>query len=127
MAYPEPKAILTWRPADEWWASYARSIGAVIRDSVDLELLGVTLVRDQVFGGRPLDRDHVLAVYEAHVAEVRATVPAHRLLVHAPRDGWEPLCAHLGVPVPAIPYPKRNSAAEFEAALQRDRGHDPHR
>ena len=58
-AYPEAKAILTWRPADEWWASYARSIGPVMRDSADPESVGVALVREQVFGGRPLDRDHV--------------------------------------------------------------------
>ena len=123
-AYPEAKAILTWRPADEWWASYARSIGPVMRDSVDPESVGVALVREQVFGGRPLDRDHVIGVYEAHVAEVLATVPPERLLVHRPGDGWPPLCAHLGVPVPAVTYPHRNTAAEFAANVARHRDAD---
>ena len=98
-----------------------------MRDSADPESVGVALVREQVFEGRPLDRDHVIGVYEAHVAAVRSTVPPERLLEHKLGDGWEPLCAHLGVPIPAIPYPNRNSAAEFEAALQRDRGDDPPR
>ena len=126
-AYPEAKAILTWRPADEWWASYARSIGPVMRDSADPESVGVALVREQVFGGRPLDRDHVIGVYEAHVAAVLATVPPERLLVHRPGDGWPPLCAHLGVPVPAVAYPHRNTAAEFAADPTRDRRDDPRR
>ena len=121
-AYPEAKAILTWRPADEWWSSYERSIGAVMADSADPDSLGVALIADQLFGGRPLDRDHVVGIYEAHVAEVLATVPADRLLVHKLGDGWPPLCAHLGVPVPNRPYPHRNSAADFQAGLARPGG-----
>lgn len=38
--------------------------------------------------------------YEAHNAHVRAVVPKDRLLEWHPRDGWEPLCQHLGVDVP---------------------------
>ena len=93
-----------------------------MRDSADPESVGVALVREQVFGGRPLDRDHVIGVYEAHVAEVLATVPPDRLLVHKLGDGWPPLGAHLGVPVPDRPYPHRNTAADFEADLARPAG-----
>ena len=70
---------------------------------------------EQVFGGRPDDRDHAIAVYEAHVADVLATVPAERLLVHRLGDGWEPLCAHLAVPVPDQAYPSRNAKQAFVA------------
>jgi hypothetical protein len=121
-AYPEAKAILTWRPAEDWWASWARSVGPVIRDSVDPESLGVLLIAKRLFGGRPLDRDHVMAIYEAHVAEVQASVPSERLLIHQATDGWPPLCAHLGVETPDVPYPHRNTSAEFEAELARLRG-----
>ena len=48
---------------------------------------------------------------------VKATVPPERLLVHSLGDGWDPLCAHLGVPVPAQPYPSRNSASDFQDAI----------
>ncbi|TIU25965.1 MAG: sulfotransferase family protein, partial [Mesorhizobium sp.] len=71
----------------------------------------------QVFGGRPHDRAHAIAVYEANVEAVLKSVPAERLLVHKLGDGWEPLCAHLGVPVPAEPYPNRNTTKEFRTAL----------
>ena len=36
-----------------------------------------------------------------------------RLGIHEAGDGWEPLCAFLGKPVPDQPYPSRNSASEF--------------
>lgn len=35
------------------------------------------------------------AVYDKWVQQVKATVPADRLLVHAAQDGWKPLCQFL--------------------------------
>jgi hypothetical protein len=124
-AYPEAKAILTWRAADDWWRSYERAIGAVMGGIPDPDSVGATLIAGRLFGGRPLDREHVVGIYEAHVAEVIASVPPERLLVHRLGDGWAPLCAHLGVPIPDVPYPHRNTAAEFEADLERRRRGDP--
>ncbi|MGT2468489.1 sulfotransferase [Mesorhizobium atlanticum] len=57
-----------------------------------------------------------MAVYRDNVEAVLNIVPAERLLVHKLGDGWAPLCAHLGVPVPDEPYPARNSRQEFRAA-----------
>jgi len=45
--------------------------------------------------------------------EVRRRVPAERLLVWEPADGWEPLCRALDVAVPAEPLPHVNDSAEF--------------
>jgi hypothetical protein len=116
-AYPEAKVILTYRSPESWWASFEKTIVQGIAQSSDLASLGIALIRDQVFGGRPGDRAHALALYEANVAAVKATVPASRLLVHDLGDGWEPLCKHLGVPVPAAPYPSRNSTDDFKRAI----------
>ncbi len=116
-AYPDAKVLLTWRPSDSWWESFSKSVAIVMAQSTDPESLGLALVANRVFGGRPTDREHAIAVYEAHVAAVKATVPPDRLLVHKLGDGWAPLCAHLGVPVPEVPYPQRNSSAAFQAAL----------
>ena len=115
--YPQAKVILTYRSPESWWASFERTILRGIAQSTDMASLGIALVRDQVFGGRPGDRAHALALYEANVAAVKATVPASRLLVHALGDGWEPLCKHLGVPVPSVPYPTRNSTDDFQRAI----------
>lgn len=120
VAYPDAKVVLTWRDAESWWESCARTIFSAIRNSQDRESLGVALVRDQVFGGRLDDRDHAIALYEANVAAVKSTVAPGRLLVHALGDGWEPLCAHLSVPVPDAPYPSRNSSQAFAARFGRD-------
>ena len=82
----------------------------------DPESLGLALIRDKVFAGRPDDRDHAMAIYEENVKAVKSTVSPERLLVHNVGDGWEPLCRLLGVPVPAQPYPSRNSAKDFQDA-----------
>jgi hypothetical protein len=70
-------------------------------------------VMDRVFDGRIDDRAHAVKVFERHIEEVRAAVPAGRLLVFDVRDGWEPLCAFLGVPVPDEPFPQVNERAAF--------------
>ena len=111
--YPDAKIVLTYRSADSWWESFAKTLVPAIQASTDPESLGVALVRDRVFGGRPQDRDHAIAIYEANVEAVKATIAPERLLVHAAGDGWEPLCAFLGRPVPAQPYPSRNSTDAF--------------
>jgi hypothetical protein len=115
--YPKARVILTWRSPESWWESFEKTILRAIAGSEDQESLGIALVARQVFGGRPHDRANAIAMYEANVEAVLATVPAERLLVHRLGDGWEPLCAHLGVPVPDEAYPTRNSTKEFRAAL----------
>lgn len=112
--YPEARVILTNRSPESWWASFEKTILPVVMNSVDHDSLGLALIAKQVFGGKPDDRAHAIAVYEANVRDVIATVPESRLLVHNLGDGWEPLCQHLGVPVPDVPYPSRNNTSEFQ-------------
>lgn len=38
-------------------------------------------------------------------------VPAERLLVISPEDGWVPLCEFLGVAIPDVPYPRLHGRA----------------
>ncbi len=116
-AYPDAKVLLTWRSADSWWTSFEQTILQSINGLDDPDALGRILVHDKVFGGRTQDRAHAIATYEANISRVKAVVPKDRLLVHALGDGWEPLCAHLGVPVPDQPYPSNNSAKEFRERM----------
>lgn len=115
--YPEAKVILTWRSAESWWDSFSRTILPGIKGGEDPAAVGKVLIEAQVFGGRLDDRDHAMALYRANVEAVMAEVPAGRLLVHRLGDGWAPLCAHLGVPVPDVPYPHGNSAEAFHNRL----------
>ena len=53
-----------------------------------------------------------------HSQEVRDHVPSDRLLVHEARDGWAPICAFLGKPIPPTPYPRINESASFQTPIK---------
>jgi hypothetical protein len=116
--YPRACIILTYRSPESWWKSFEKTILQFINQSTDAESLGIALIKNQAFGGEPDNREKAIAIYEANVKAVKETVPSHRLLVHNLGDGWEPLCAFLGVGVPNQPYPNRNSSAEFRARIE---------
>ena len=52
-------------------------------------------------------------MYYTWIDHVKASVPKEKLLIFKPNDGWEPLCTHLGLPVPPVPYPSRNDRRAF--------------
>ncbi|MGK5552505.1 sulfotransferase family protein [Actinomadura kijaniata] len=135
--FPEAKVVLTVRDADQWYDSARRTVFAgSIRSERPLVRLGFQAVRtldprfgaftrmineavhDRVFGFPLSDRERVLEVYRRHLERVRETVPADRLLVYDVREGWEPLCAFLGVPVPDEPFPRSNDAEAFRRDRQ---------
>jgi hypothetical protein len=60
-----------------------------------------------------LDVAGLMRRYTAHTDAVKAAVPADQLLIYQVKDGWGPLCAFLGVPVPAEQFPRTNDRAEF--------------
>ena len=53
------------------------------------------------------------SVFREHIAAVQAEIAPERLLTFDLREGWEPLCAFLGVAVPDLPFPKTNSSKAF--------------
>ena len=117
-AYPGAKVILSSRSAESWYASIQPTILTVLSAPENWPppavewLTMVTRVVDRSFEGAK-DEKSILEAFRAHEKAVQATIPADRLLVHQPKDGWEPLCAFLGVPVPSTPYPRTNSKEEF--------------
>jgi len=120
-AFPEAKVILTWRTAESWWKSFEKTILPVWQASTETEedAPGSQLLA-RVFDWEEPTREHCIAVYERNVARVLAEVPPGRLLVHRLGDGWGPLCAHLGVPVPEEPYPTANSTASFQKEAEEE-------
>ena len=54
------------------------------------------------------DRAALRRGFAAHDAHVRGVVPAPRRLEFRAGDGWAPLCAFLGRPIPDGPYPHAN-------------------
>lgn len=112
-AYPDAKVILTERDADAWFRSTQATIFAHTppREAPFGRMFQKVIGR--LFDDRINDRDVVIAAYQRHNAEVRERIPADRLLVYEVAQGWTPLCAFLGVPIPDAPMPKVNSTEEF--------------
>ena len=50
------------------------------------------------------------AVYDGHNKEVKELIPRNQLLIYDVRDGWEPLCRFLDVPVPNDAFPRLNDS-----------------
>jgi hypothetical protein len=69
---------------------------------------------EDMFEGRSRDHDFMVARFLAWNEEVKRTIPKERLLVWDVKEGWEPLCAFLGKPVPSEPFPRNNDGAAFE-------------
>ncbi len=119
--YPDARVVLTVRDPDQWFDSVEKTISPFmagrgtyddpyINDVADM---AYRLIVAGVFDDRMTDRAHATAVFRAHIAEVKAAIPAARLLVFDVAEGWEPLCAFLGCPVPAISFPRLNSTRQF--------------
>ena len=127
--YPEAKVILTVRDPERWYDSARQTIYAV-RTAFPRwgmpprmrRLLAMTdrLIWDGVFRGRFEDKTYAIEVFHRHNEEVRRAVPPDRLLVYEVKEGWGPLCASLGVPVPeGEPFPHVNDAEEFRSRIRR--------
>ena len=121
-AFPEAQVVFSTRPAEAWWNSYARTVGKLRRLYPTLPVpTGVaetldTMKRVMIRRGidpELRDRDAAITAFHRQLAEVRASVPAERLLVFAIGDGWAPLCDFLGVPVPSTPFPRLNDGGDF--------------
>lgn len=131
-AYPDAKVVLSVHPAgpDAWFDSTHATIYRISHQwqFKVLELLtpfGRTfgdmserLIWQRAHRGTIRDRAKAIAFYHQHIDEVKAAVPADRLLVFSVKDGWKPLCDFLGVPVPATPFPNVNDREEFQARIR---------
>ena len=129
--YPDAKVLLTVRDPEKWFESASKTIfsapegvGALLRFLRRPRQLRSAFVVRRIlfkgtFGGRTNDKAHAVRVFEDHIEEVKRAVPAERLLVYSVKEGWEPLCAFLGVPVPDEPFPHLNDAGSFQEQIAR--------
>ena len=123
--YPDAKILLTVRDADAWVESCNETINsqrmlASLEGSDLLQMLQGTYLRQ--FGEHINDPEWMANWYRAYNEEVISTIPSERLLVFHPKDGWEPLCNFLDVPVPPEPFPRVNSRDELGGASDEQGG-----
>jgi len=129
-AFPDAQVLLNVREFEGWYRSMENTIRAAKvtppeqlavdanRPAPNPALWGVidTLIWDGDFQGRFEDKAWVREMYDAHLAEVKATIAPERLTVwELGVDGWEPLAAMLGVEAPDEPFPRLHDTAEFRA------------
>jgi hypothetical protein len=118
-AYPAAKFILTVRSPQSWVDSFSATIYKLLagRDQVPPQMQAWLDMACAIIAktGFPLglDTDGLMQGFLAHNEAVKREIPAERLLVYQVKEGWGPLCAFLGVPVPDEPFPRTNDRGEF--------------
>lgn len=126
-AFPEAKMILTVRDAERWYQSTydtlyqfaLRNEGTPPEAQSQLYRMTDTMTWTGLFGGRFADKDHAIDVFSKHNQEVVHHVEPDNLLVYDVKQGWEPLCAFLGVDVPPEGFPHVNDTASMRTLLGR--------
>lgn len=118
--YPDAKIVLSVRDAAKWFDStqdtiFSPTIQQLYAGTKWGRMIKATI--DDHVGGDVGDRDAVIAAFNAHVARVKEAIGPDRLLVFEAKDGWEPLCKFLQLPVPDEPYPHINSKEEFDGVF----------
>ncbi len=117
--YPDAPVLLSTRAStEEWFKSFASTILQVmLRDAPNGDSPMPLRMMDERFTPDWRSPDACKAAYDKHNAEVRATIPADRLIDWQPGDGWGPICAKLGVSVPSDPFPHANTTDDFRGML----------
>jgi hypothetical protein len=124
--YPDAKVLLSLRDADRWYDSVRDTIYHTLTQELPAEATDTfrefhamvyELIFERTFEGRLGEREYAKRVFDEHNQAVIDAIPASRLLVYRPGDGWEPLCRFLGVSVPAEDFPHLNDTAEFRARI----------
>jgi hypothetical protein len=117
--YPDAKVVLSLRDFDKWFASTQNTILGPAVMGFHQARGSMPMVKAVDWGDDPRlnDRAFMFDRFHRHIEEVKATIPADRLLVYQVAEGWEPLCRFLGVDIPAAPFPQVNSTEEFQAMI----------
>jgi hypothetical protein len=135
--YPDAKVILTVRPFEKWYTSVHSTIWQAGPQTVPQKIAMlskllfnprlrsvikcVKFAKSNIFGvtmqGKFEDKAFALKMFNKHIEEVKAYVPAEKLLVYDVSEGWGPLCKFLGVPEPNQPIPHLNKKENFKEML----------
>ncbi|TRY72425.1 hypothetical protein TCAL_14902 [Tigriopus californicus] len=139
--FPEAKVILTQRASEKWYKSMTK---AIIEPRNFLEeppiswffgFLGIVHakqvmanLREEIRIKRKLNYTSWTAVeagpdvamdfFNEWNRQVIQKVPKERLLIYDVKEGWEPLCRFLNLPIPDEPFPRLNDYGTIEATVK---------
>jgi hypothetical protein len=136
--YPRAKVLLSVRTGEEWVSSMRPTVWGIFHgDSVLHHICEARAAVDPLWsrymalmrwmswdegvgalaGGDTYSDEGLAGAMCAWNERVKQLVPAERLLVWNPSEGWEPLCDFLEVPVPAEPLPRLNDTLSFREGI----------
>ena len=135
--YPDAKVLLSVRDGEAWVRSMRETVWGIFHgDSVIHHVSSARAVVDEVWrryidlmvrmtwsedtgvlAGDTFTDEGLIAVMQRWNDSVIETVPAERLLVWDPREGWDPLCEFLEASVPAEPLPRLNDTQSFREGI----------
>jgi len=135
--YPDAKVLLSVRGGEEWAQSMRETVWGMFHGhSVIHHLSEARTVVDPLWqryvklmthmnweegvgalAGDTSTLEGLIAAMDRWNDAVKATVPAERLLVWNPSEGWGSLCEFLEVPVPAEPLPRLNDTVSFREGI----------
>jgi hypothetical protein len=135
-AFPEAKVILTIRDGEGWYQSTHDTLYQFAlksreapppAGSTQARLYRVvnTMVWEGLFHGRFADREYAIEVFRDHNQEVVNGIDPDDLLVYDVTQGWEPLCAFLGLDVPAEDFPRVNDTESMRQVIGKMSGAGP--
>lgn len=127
-AFPEAKIVLTVRDAEHWYKStYDTLFQFALKNeenppeihSLQSRLYRVTntMTWSGLFDGRFPDKEYAIEVFRNHNQQVVHNIDPDNLLVYDVKQGWEPLCAFLGVDVPPQDFPHVNDTESMRKRL----------
>lgn len=125
--YPDARIVLNVRDPEAWYDSVKNTIWEIHQAEVQAgrgpetdpySRLREVMIWQRAFGGRFLDKQHAIDVFERHIAQVKERVPQDKLLVFDVKQGWEPLCRFLDVEVPDRPFPHLMDRAYFHELVR---------
>jgi Sulfotransferase domain len=125
--FPNAKVLLSVRPPEAWYKSMTDTIYQAMKSPAPddapeqfrmLNAMARKAVLADTFDNRFEEPAYAIEVFKRHIEEVRAAIDPARLLVFDVKEGWEPLCRFLEVPVPDEPFPRLNDTASTQALIQ---------
>lgn len=140
--YPDAKVLLSVRTGESWARSMQETIWGMLFGDGLLKHINeahcdvdpryrvfIDLCRDMwldgciegglIPNGSEATTEQLAAAHDRYRDEVIATIPAERLLVWQPADGWTPLCEFLELPIPEDPLPHVNDTGAFTEGIIR--------
>ena len=125
-AFPQAKVLLTVRDPEKWYDSVIDTIWSwrcpeqnwsvrIYRAGRFCQEMAQAFHKATMLPGvKRTDREGSIKSFKAWIESVKSTVPPEKLLVFDVKEGWEPLCKFLNVPVPDEPFPNVNDREELK-------------